>query len=321
MTSRTPGPTEDDATRILTELMGAEVQWLERFPTGLAHYVYDALLADGRRLVARLTRPEQAGDFAGAVYWYHRLKPLGVPLPDLLHFDVSGGRHGFPAMIMERLPGADLGQVYASLSRSQLRFLAGWVVDLQRCVAELPPGPGFGYASSYGDPSLKAGWRAVLDENLERSRQRIQAAGVVDPEAVDRVQALLDSFDPYVSSVEPTCFLHDTTTKNVIIDHGAPTGIVDVDTICLGDPLFTPALTHMALLSRNYDTYYIDAWLSALNLTARQRAATTLYTAIHCAAFLSELGQPFNSDHAPDVDPGYRRHLLATLDRLLAEID
>jgi hypothetical protein len=73
----------------------------------------------------------------------------------------------------------------------------------------------------------------------------------------------------------------------------------------------------MALLSRGYDTYYIDVWLAALDLSADQRAAFTLYTAIHCAAFLSELGQSFNSDQAPAVDPGYQRHLLIVLDELL----
>jgi aminoglycoside phosphotransferase (APT) family kinase protein len=301
--------------------MGAEVQWIERFPTGLAHYVYDARLADGRRLVARLTRPEQAGDFAGAVYWHARLKPLGIPLPELLYHDVSGDRHGYPVMLMERLPGADLGDVYPSLSRRQLRSLADWLADLQHRAATLPPGPGFGYALSYGDPTLKPAWRAVLDESLEGRRRHILSAGVVDPEAVDRVHAVLDHFDDYFSSVEPICFLHDTTTKNVIIDRGAPTGIVDVDSVCFGDPLFTPALTHMALLSRGYDAYYVDAWLAALDLTARQRKAATLYTAIHCAAFLSELGQPFNADQAPTIDAAYHRHLLTTLGGLLAALD
>ena len=121
-------------------------------------------------------------------------------------------------------------------------------------------------------------------------------SGVVDAEIDERVRARLGCFDGYLNRIEPVPFLHDTTTKNVIIDGGRPTGIVDVDTICFGDPLFTLSLTRMALLAHGNDTDYIDHWERHLNLTPEQHRASLLYTAIHCVAFLSELGQPFNSD-------------------------
>ncbi len=188
-----------------------------------------------------------------------------------------GTRHGFPVMIMERLPGTDLGHVYDRLSDDQKRRISAWVVDLQRRTATLPQGPGFGYAHSYDDPTLLPTWRDVLLASLERSRRRIESAGVVDVEVVERVESRLADFDDYLRRIEPIPFLHDTTTKNVIIDlqgNGAPSGsgIVDVDSICFGDPLFTLALTRMALLAHGHDTAYIDHWERHLNLTAEQHA-------------------------------------------------
>lgn len=298
--------------------MGGHVAYIERFTTGLAHFVYDTRLADGRQFVVRLTRPEQASEFAGALYWYERLKPLGIPLPELFYEDVGGTRHGFPVMILERLAGTDLWHVYDRLSDKQKREISAWVVELQRRTATLPHATGFGYANSYDDPALLPTWRDVLLGSLTRSRRRIESAAVVDVAVVDRVASRLTGFDLYLSRIEPVPFLHDTTTKNVIIDAtGTPAGIVDIDSLCFGDPLWTVALTRMALLAHRFDTTYIDHWERHLDLTPTQHRVSLLYTALHCTAFLSELGQPFNNETAPPVDAAYHQHLLEILNGVL----
>lgn len=316
----TDTPTPELAAWILTAHVGGAVRRIQRFPTGLAHYVYDAQLTDGRQYVVRLTLPAARAEFEGALYWSKRLRPLGVQLPRLLRCDLDGGTHGFPALVMERLPGTDLGEVYATLSDQQKRQLAREIVAIQRMVAKLPAGQGFGYAHSYEDPTLKPTWKDVVDASLERSRQRIRAGGVVDLEAVARVQAAVDAAAAYFSTIEPTCFLHDTTTKNVLVADGRLSGIVDVDSVCFGDPLFTPALTQMALLSLGYDTRYVDAWAAELALEETQRNALTLYTAVHCVGFLSELGQAFNRDQPVPVEAERVQQLLSILDRLLNEL-
>ena len=299
--------------------MGQPVAWIARFPSGLAHYVYDGRLVDDRQLVVRLTRPDSRADFAGAVYWSQTLKPLGVPLPELCYVDIDGHTDGFPVLIMERLPGTDLGAVYPLLSGAQKLHIARQIVALHRRVTKLPRGAGFGYGFSFDDPSLKHTWKDVVDASLERSRRRILAAGLVSVEVVERVQEAVDRFGDYLSTVAPTCFLHDTTTKNVIVDGGQLSGIVDVDSMCFGDPLFTPALTRMALLSSAYDAVYVDAWTAELELTPLQQRALTLYTAVFCVNFLAELGHAFNRETAEPVQPQRVRHLLMTLADLLAE--
>jgi len=71
-------PTEQDAACVAWRATGRRAAQIERFATGLSHFVYDVLLDDGRQIVVRLTRMEQAREFAGAVYWYAQLKPLSV---------------------------------------------------------------------------------------------------------------------------------------------------------------------------------------------------------------------------------------------------
>jgi hypothetical protein len=314
-------PDEQDAASILTAVTGHNVKSLRRFPTGLAHYVYDAPLANDEAVVVRLTRPEWNDAFFGAIYWSHLLRPLGVPLPEIFYADATGDAHGFPVLVLERLAGTDLGEVYPALSDEQKRRIASRIVEVQRQIATLPHGSGFGFAHSYDDRALKPSWIDVLAEHLERSRQRIRAVGVVDESVVDRVEHSLTAHRGYFDSVEPVCFLDDTTTKNVIVADGKLSGIVDVDAVCFGDALRTPALTQMSLLNLGYDGIYIDAWREQLALDREQHEILTLYTAMYCVDFLSELGQRFNQDEAPSIDPQQLRRLTTILDGLLHAID
>jgi hypothetical protein len=58
-------------------------------------------------------------------------------------------------------------------------------------------------------------------------------------------------------------FLHDTTTKNVIVaGDGSFSGIVDVDDLCFGDPRQVKALTLAALLADGLLDGFVWNWLS-----------------------------------------------------------
>ena len=151
-------------------------------------------------------------------------------------------------MILDRLPGADLQNVYPTLSTTEMRTLAHKIAGIQR-------------------------------------------TGIIDERQVDRVAARHETHRAYFERVARTPFLDDTTTKNVIIDNGKLSGIVDIDMVCFGDPLFTVALTRMSLLSREYDVDYIGFWCAELNITTEQANVLDAYTALVCVDFLGEIGQ------------------------------
>lgn len=299
----TKTPTEQDAKRILVDALGKGVKSIYRFPTGLAHYVYDVETEDAEKLVIRLTRPDMKDFFVGALHWYALLKRKNVPLPNLYFSSIDDPRFEFPVMIMERLSGNDLDVVYSRLSTEQKHDLADKLIAIQQSVATLPMGQGYGYASSVDDPTLHPQWIMVLEENIERSRQRFEVSGLVNDHAINRLIQGIYAHRAYFKSVLPTCFLDDITTKNVIVDNsGHLAGIVDVDVVAFGDPLLTLSLTRMALLSRNYDTNYTDYWAEQLQLTAQQQHAMNLYTAMFCLDFMSELGHAFNKEIPTPVD-------------------
>lgn len=307
-------PCEDDAIAIATEFFGESVLSCERFATGLRHWVYDVTLRDSlRSVVVRLSHPDHRAELAGGIYWHDRLASVGVPVARVLGSNTTADQ---PYMILERLDGTDIDNVLDELTSNQVSGAARSVAVMQRNAATMPRASGYGYALSYDTP-LRASWRDVLQAHLERSREWVEAAGVVDTKWIDRTASELRRCSVLLSGVTPTAFLHDATTKNVIINAESVTGLVDVDEMAFGDPLWTVALTRMSLLSSERPTAYADEQIALIDSTTQARDRVDLYTALHCAAFLGEIGQTFNRTEPARVDHDYRQHLETLLSTLI----
>ncbi len=309
-----PAPKTSDILKIVRRHFPEGAHSLYRFPAGLAHYVYDVATKDGEHIVVRVADPQGYNGLPGGVYWHARLKPLGLPLPELLAHDLQAP---FPYMILERLPGNDLGQVYPRLSTSEKQRLARKVAAIQDQVAELAPAASFGWLSSYQPADPIASWQQVVAMQLDADLERIAQAGLFDPDRAGRISEKVSPFVPYLQAVAPRPFLDDTTTKNVLIHRGRLSGIVDTDTVCFGDRLYVLALTRLALLADEMQTDYIDYWAQAWKLSGEQKKAVDLYTAIHCVGFMAETGQTFNRRGPAPIDPQRVERLEAIFNELL----
>lgn len=309
-------PDASAARAIAERLLDQPVQRCERFPTGLRHWVYDVETTDGRRIVVRLAHPDHRLDLAGGRFWMERLRKMGMPVPELLAADVDGPQ---PYLVLHRLPGTDLGNVHDELTIAQLRGIALAVLDLQAQTATLDPARGFGYARNY-EESLNDTWLSVLEASVGRAERWIAAAAVVDPALPARVRQSLAAAAASFGDVTPTAFLHDATTKNVIVADGRLSGLVDVDEMAFGDPLWTVALTRMSLLAAGRSTYYTEVQADALrpiDNPCEFDERLDLYTALHGLTFLGEIGQTFNRATAAPIDHEYRHRLEHLVDGLL----
>jgi len=313
-------PTEADAVRVVAVALGETVRTIRRFPTGLVHFVFDVITGSNRNVVVRMTRPTGGETLAGAVYWSRQLHPLGVPLPGILFADVDARKTPFPAIILGRLPGMDLGYVYNYLTDREKRALAGEIVEIQEIVGSMPQGEGYGYVSTARGPFPHRSWSDAVAGSIRRSRTRIIEAGIVEPTHVDRVERMASRFDDYFATVSPRPFLDDITTKNVIVHNGRLSGIVDVDEICYGDPLLTVALTRTSLMEQRQDLDYVTAWCDIIGLTDRQRDVLEFYTALFCIDFMSEIGHAFNRFEASPAERTHIAHLVGMLDEVMTRL-
>jgi hypothetical protein len=260
-------------------------------------------LADGSKLVVRIGSKDNFQTYDNAIYWRETLRPLGLPMPEFFEYSNDPAKSEYPYIIMKRLEGKDLHDVYPDLLQREKRVLAWKMVGIQQRVnTQLPTGNGYGFASRLDSTNLHKSWFDLLLWHIERSRQWIQQGEKLSEKFIDDVKAVLIENKPLFEDVPPTPFLDDITTKNVIVYEGKLNGIIDIDWIGFGDPLFTPALTKVSLLFSGYDTEYVDFWLEQLDLNENAMKRFELYTALFCANLIAEQGLKFNKDHAEPVD-------------------
>ena len=305
-------PTVEDARRVTGETLGIEVVSARRFTTGLHHFVYEVDLADGRAVVMRMTRPSERQAMRNAVMLSKQLLPSGVPLPRIIAADMETS---WPWMLLERLAGVDLGEVVAVLPDACLAEIAAGVAKAQHMAAKMPNAGRYGYAAAADEAPFER-WSRVIEGHVRRSRERIAVAGLLELAVVERVESLLAAMREELDAMPATPFLHDTTTKNVIVaEDGTLTGIVDVDDLCFGDPRYVAALTRVALMAHDLPTFYADELMRGAGWVDDR--CYRLYVAAFLLDFMSEHGQVFNGNQRPS-SAEHRAKLRALYEESLA---
>lgn len=292
-------------------LLGSRAVSAARFTTGSCHWVFDVRLETGASVVLRMTTASLRPAMCGAGHLNGLLRPMGVPLPRVLCADLDAT---FPTLVLERLAGTDLRHFMSNLDGKALKGIAGRVAEAQKVVSQLPSAGRYGIAVT---PEMApcASWPDVLARNLARSRRRLSGAGLFSLDTADRVEALLEAVHTEASQIRAVPFLHDTTTKNVIVTpDGRFSGIVDVDDLCWGDPRFAAALTLAAIEAFGGSHSYVAAWMRLAGF--RDDRLFRTYVALFVLDFLSEQGTAFNGNEMI-ADAKRHAHLLALFERTL----
>jgi aminoglycoside phosphotransferase (APT) family kinase protein len=226
--------------------------------------------------------------------------------------------HHFSHLVLERLLGADLGEVICGLSDSNLEAIATQVARAQEITSRTVSSKRYGYSIEPANAPYER-WSQVLLNNLARSRRRIAGARLFDEDVVDATAKMVSAARAELDALTPIAFLHDTTTKNVIVTTGGSfSGIVDVDDLCFGDPRYVVALTLTSLMVSGGPARYVDAWMNSANY--RNDRIFRLYIALFIVDFMSEHGQEFNGNLMPS-SADRRNGLLRIFTEHLQRID
>lgn len=177
-------PNAELAAAIASRVTGCTPSGVRRFTTGARHNVFDVQFTDRSPVVARIGDTASRHELAGAIYLSGLLRPRGVLLPTLLAEDIQSE---FPWMLLERLPGKDLGAIISRLPDEQLDSIAANVVQAQTITANTGSAGRYGYAAR-AEHAPQTTWSEVLLDNLARSRRRIETAGLFDISLVEIVQ-------------------------------------------------------------------------------------------------------------------------------------
>ncbi len=220
--------------------------------------VFRVELAGGRTVVLRMS--PLRGAFAWTAHNLNVLRTIGVPVQAVL---ASGGASsGGSYVVMSWLPGRDLMFELPLMQPTQAAALADAVAACQQRVAALAQGQGFGWAP-IGRPAMAASWGEMFGRPVEEPLNEPQTPLNL---LRARLRALRRELEPYFGSVQPVCFLDDLTTKNVIVEGGQLSGLIDLDFVCYGDPLLAVGNTLAQLAvedsaaARVYGAALVERW-------------------------------------------------------------
>ena len=257
---------------------------IDRFKTGLINFVYDVELQSGRRIVARLSPSKDAQYLKDGLYWQAHLENLGVRLP---HIYAAGEMSDIAFALLERLPGEDIELVYPSLSSRSRKTIASELTEIQDKVGRLD--------LSFFTSGIRP-WTDVLATTFARSDRDFARSKLFKAGYVPVMREAFKKIENELNALPLTPFLYDTNLKNVILDQGHISGIIDVDEMWLGDPLLAVGRGKTLLLLRGWDLELYDYWIDCLNLTDREKYRAELYATLYCVRTMSILGREYNGN-------------------------
>ncbi|KTC93160.1 MULTISPECIES: phosphotransferase [Legionella] len=278
-------PSENIAASVVASMTNEKVLFSSRLATGDQHFVF-AVKTSNAEYVLRMTKETNRNYFISALYWQAKLIPLGVPLAKFIRSDLYGKYSQFPALLMMRLPGDDLCNVYSNLTNSDKKNLAEEMVTIQSSTKALPEGLGFGITSSYEDiPEFKS-WYDFLIQRLHLFWDIINKTNIFDATKISKAISIATDMKEDFLAIKATPFLWDASERNVLVYKGKISGIVDVDEVCFGDPLFVLGLTYSALENDGHDTLYTDYWAEALKLDKKAKLRLEFYRLFYVVVFM-----------------------------------
>ena len=255
---------------------------MERCSTGIGNYVF-IVTAGNNKFILRCSLEKDA--YENTVYWLKELEECDIPIPKVIKY---GQYEDYRYLILSYLSGEDIGMIYKDLQDPEKRQIAREVVAIQNKVSGLKiQAPG------------NWNWDSFADEMLGRAHELISKNGFFDVSKVEEVRNIQKELQHYISSVKPIPYLDDISTKNLLIENGHVSGVIDIDWMGFGDKLTFVAMTKTALLNMNLDTRYVDYLLEEMHLNSDQSRAFIFYCLLFCVDFMGERGTQYLDKTVP----------------------
>ena len=290
---------------------------IERLRTGICNEVFAVVINDAEYIV-RLNK--NTTEMRGSSLFIPKLAGLGIVVPRIIAEDYDTSKTGFGYQILERLPGTDLGNIIETLSNEQLVKVAKSVADIFQKLRTLPTNGSYGLImDEYGGKFSH--WKEWIDDDLKTAVTRGKETGFIDQVAhfTEPVMSIIHRYDDYFRSVPSVTYYGDIAGKNVLVDNGVFSGLVDLDALAYGDWLEAVGRIRASWYGTGYGETYTNAVMDALRLTDEQRAVVNMYTLHHRYVWMCENGVKFNENTTGVIDQERARLDMVIVERLIQE--
>ena len=111
------------------------------------------------------------------------------------------------------------------------------VASIFQKVSSLPTSDKFGVIWGGGDDELSDSWTERMRIWIDESKERGLSTGVMDDEMMQTTNKVYKRYQDYFTAITPTMYYGDICSKNIMINQGAFSGLVDLDGLTQGDSL------------------------------------------------------------------------------------
>ncbi len=294
-----------------------DVTSIERLRTGICNEVF-AVRIDDAEFIVRLNK--KVAEMRGSSLFIPKLTTLGIIVPRIIAEEYDVSKTGFGYQILERLPGTDLGNVIETLSDEQLKEIAVSVADIFQKLRTLPTDNSYGLVMDEHGGKF-SNWKEWVDDDLQTAEVRGKETGFIHQvvHLTEPVLSIIRRYDDYFRSVPSIAYYGDIAGKNVLVDNGAFSGLVDLDALAYGDWLEAVGRIRASWYGTSYGETYTNAVMDALNLTDEQRAVVRMYTLHHRYVWMCENGVKFNENTTGVIDQEKAERDMAVVERLIRE--
>jgi aminoglycoside phosphotransferase (APT) family kinase protein len=175
-------------------------------------------------------RPSQ-----GEAHAFEILSNSSVPVPEVVALGFSGDISPYDYLIMTRLPGRPLIEVWAKLDKCQ-RKRAATSIGIYLAQIHTNTFQRFGYLSHLESDGYSS-WFDFVYDYFSHYAGQAETIGIIESGIIERVQRLLQTNRSLLEQITLGALLHsDFHFKHILYQEGQITGILDFEKALSGDP-------------------------------------------------------------------------------------
>lgn len=200
--------------------------------------------------------------------------------------------------LMTRVPGTDLETAWPQLSIEDAKGIAemaAQTVDISiLAFGQEDQVKGWG-RHYFGDENaaLDETWGEFCHEWLLWIEQRGTDNKTVTVEQTATLEKSMLLVKDELDKVNRSIFVWDVAERNVMVDRGQYSGLVDQDSLMAGDRFVVPALARVSLakIGCTWADEYADQWLQTWEATSKDRDLETIYAALFALQLATKVGE------------------------------
>ncbi len=274
-------------------------KFIKRITIGTSNEVYDVGLKD-KEVIVRLSPVDKF--LMGSHDHIPKFKNLDICVPTILFENYNKKLVPVAYQIQNKIAGQDMCNVIEDMTDDQLRSLAREIVNIFNKIKTIPSSDKFGVIWGGGDNDISDSWTERMRIWIDDSKENGTKTGVIDENILRIAENLYVKYRAYFDSVKPITYYGDISYKNIMVNNGAFSGLVDLDGLTQGDLLEAIGRIKLSWYKTPYDHIYTNAIMDEMNLNNEQRNIVIMYALLNQISWTCHNGIQFNQNTQSVVD-------------------